>query len=153
MCRYLEEILLVCPSSQAEKARARASFDSHLSLYSFVHVNVLQEMLRHDEISIGHARALIGNDNAEELAQQIKNQDMSVRDIEALTSSKDNKSKSSSSKKPKDPDTRALEKEMSDNLGMDVNINVKKDGHKGDVKITFKSLDQLDYLLHKLSKH
>ena len=113
----------------------------------------IQDMLQKDEISVGHARALINKDNAEELAQKIRNQDMSVRDIEALTASNTNKKTSSAPKALKDPDTRALEKEMSDNLGMIVNINVKGDGHKGDVKINFQSLDQLDFLLHKLSKH
>lgn len=112
----------------------------------------VQTMLENNEISVGHARALVNKDNAEELAERIKSQDMSVRDIESLTASNSNK-KNNSQKAPKDADTRALEKEISDNLGMVVNINVKKNGHKGDVKISFKSLDQLDFLLHKLSAH
>lgn len=117
-----------------------------LSLPESIHT-----MLEKGEISVGHARALIGKENAEELAKDIRDKDISVRDIEDLVSKKEEK-KNKSSQKIKDSDTRALEQEMSDALGMSVSINVKTDGHKGDVKISFRSLDQLDFLLHKLSR-
>ncbi len=113
----------------------------------------VQNMLEQNQISTGHARALIGNPDAELLAKKIQDEDFSVRDIEALMSSPASSAKSApSAKKTKDPDTRALEKEISDTLGMAVDISVGK-GHKGDLKISFKSLEQLDFLLHKLSQH
>ncbi len=112
----------------------------------------VQDMVQNNKLSVGHARALIGKDNIEELAKKIQKEDFSVRDIEALTANT-SPTKAKVKKTYKDTDTRALEREISDNLGMSVSINVKAKGQKGDVKISFKSLDQLDFLLQKLSKH
>ncbi len=110
-------------------------------------------MLENGEITTGHARALIGKENAEDLAKEIRDKDISVREIEELVSNSAVKDSKSSAKPVKDSDTRALEKEISDTLGMLVNINVRNGSHKGNVKISFKSLDQLDFLLHKLSRN
>lgn len=111
----------------------------------------VQDMVAKGDLSAGHARSLVGQDNAEDLANQILNDNLSVRDIEGMLKVKKSPSKSSP-KKDKGVNTVALEEEMSRILGMSVSINTaSKSGH-GVVKIDYKSLDQLDDVLHRLSK-
>ena len=115
--------------------------------------NSIQDMLKNNEISIGHARALIGKENAEELAATISAQDMSVREVEALTSvGQKSGTKTGGAGLMKDSDTLALEGEIADTLGMAVDISLSQNGQSGHLKINFKSLEQLDFLLQKLSK-
>lgn len=114
--------------------------------------------LKSGQLSAGHARALITAENPEQLADMIVNQKLSVRDIEDLVGGKavGGKSKGSKGKPEKDVDTLALEDEMTNNLGMKVVIDVKKDAKgnsAGTFKVKFKDLDQLDELLRRLSQN
>ena len=112
----------------------------------------VQAYLRDGELTSGHARALITSDNPEELAKQVVAKGLNVRQTEALASDLAGRKPSNTSKKtkmPKDADTLALEKELSDSLGMSVIIE-SSDGQKGNIKINFKSLDQLDEVLSRL---
>lgn len=112
----------------------------------------VQIMVSKGDLSAGHARSLIGQNNAEELAKRIISDNMSVRDVENLVKSKKTKKKTTQ-KLDKGVNTVALEEEMSRILGMNVAINsAKKSGH-GTVKIDYSSLDQLDDVLHRLSKN
>ncbi|MEL6921878.1 MAG: ParB/RepB/Spo0J family partition protein [Pseudomonadota bacterium] len=99
-------------------------------------------------ISAGHARSLVGLDNPKAIADRIVKDGMSVRQIEEFAASQSEtghaKSKPSKSKADKDADTLALEKSLSDMLGYRVEINHKSKG--GEIKIRYKSLDQLDAL-------
>ena len=111
----------------------------------------VQDMVQRGELSEGHARTLIGQDNALEVAKQIVSDKLSVRAAEQLGHRK--KQSSSKPKPEKGVNTIALEEEMERLLGMKVTINAgSKKGH-GSVKIDYQSLDQLDELLHRLSKH
>ncbi|MCB9963641.1 MAG: ParB/RepB/Spo0J family partition protein [Rhodospirillales bacterium] len=112
----------------------------------------VQNMLQTGDLSTGHARALIGRENAEELAKMIIEQDLSVREVEALLAGKLNPAQTKPSSKPgKDTDTRALERDLSEALGMNVTLQVAGQGSsKGQMKVSFKSLDQLDYLIAKM---
>jgi ParB family chromosome partitioning protein len=112
----------------------------------------VQEMVNTGKLSSGHARNLVGHENAEEIAMQIFNDSLSVRDVESLMKKGDNASKPKP-KKDKGVNTRALEEEMERLLGMKVTINSAAKKGAGSVKIDYKSLDQLDELLHRLSKH
>lgn len=105
------------------------------------------------DLTAGHARALVTAENPEELAKFVIEQELSVRETEKLASDNSARpqAKSSSSKgSSKDVDTLALEKDLSDQLGMRVSID-SADGKKGKISIEFKSLDQLDEVLKKLS--
>jgi ParB family chromosome partitioning protein len=105
------------------------------------------------KLSMGHARALIGASNAEKLAQEIIAQDLSVRQTEALAAQDMGRPAAPSAakaKSAKDTDTLALEKEISDRLGMSVSID-SRGGQKGTLKVSYNSLDQLDELLALLS--
>lgn len=113
----------------------------------------IQGYLAEGKMSSGHARALITSDNPEELAQQVVSKGLNVRQTEALASDMSGKEPSKTvqkTKMPKDSDTLALEKELSDHLGMSVSIDTS-DGVQGHVRIHFRSLDQLDEILSKLS--
>ena len=107
---------------------------------------VVQNFVRTGKLSAGHARALVGNEDAEALAKHIVSKNLSVRETEKLA--KAGFSQKSSSKKTapeKDSDTRALENDLSANLGMKVAIDHEPSG-KGRVTIAYKNLDDLDRL-------
>lgn len=118
--------------------------------------NAVQVMVEVGDLSVGHARALLGSDHAYELALQILERKLSVRETEKLVSELANTTQTSSSKKKakgfasKDADHLALEKNLSDKLGVPVTLDMKSD-QKGALKIDFKSLDQLDYVLKLLA--
>lgn len=98
-------------------------------------------------ISAGHARSLVGLENARGIAERIVNEGMSVRQIEELASSQASAELAGGgklSKPAKDADTLALEKSLTDMLGYKVEINHKSKG--GELKIKYKSLEQLDAL-------
>jgi ParB family chromosome partitioning protein len=105
----------------------------------------VQEMVRSGQLSAGHARALIGRADAEALALRIVNEGLTVRDIEALTQEKSPKPK----RRSKDADTRAAEAELAEALGLGVEIKKGK-GEKGELRIRYTTLDQLEDLRHRL---
>jgi ParB family chromosome partitioning protein len=106
----------------------------------------VQELVRSGALSAGHARALIGRDDAEALALRIIKEGLTVRDVEALTQEKSPKTKRS---KSKDADTRAAEAELTEALGLGVEIKKGK-GEKGELRIRYTTLDQLEDLRHRL---
>lgn len=119
---------------------------------------MVQCHLSDGKISIGHARALITADNAEELVNEVIAKGLNVRETEALVADsqgrpkKSSKSSKATAKPPaKDVDTLALEEELSGTIGMKVSID-SHDGKSGKVSVEFKSLDQLDELLQRLSQ-
>lgn len=120
--------------------------------------SLLQEMVREGDLSAGHARALLVAKRPEELAQKVMKEGLSVRATEQLVAKEkqpDNVTnlpvKKNTAQSEKDVDTLALERELSDKLGMDVILDLKKTKDSGTFKIAFTSLDQLDYLIQKLS--
>lgn len=116
----------------------------------------VQTMVAESSLSMGHARALITAKDPQALAKQVVQQGLSVRDTEKLVaaaSDKPKKAKSGAGKvKPsqKDADTIALEQEVSNSIGMKVNID-SANGQSGKLSIEFKTLEQLDEILHRLS--
>ena len=110
----------------------------------------VQNMVNDGQLTAGHARNLVGEDNAEELAKQIIDQNLSVRAVEGMMKSK---KKKPSPQKDKGINTVALEEEMSRILGMNVSIDASsKNQGSGVIRLNYQSLDQLDDVLHRLSK-
>jgi ParB family chromosome partitioning protein len=101
-------------------------------------------------ISAGHARALLSVANPERIARQIVDEGLTVRDVEKLVQADSQLQKHPKEKVSveKDPDTRALEKLLTDLLGLTVQITHRADS--GEVKIRYKSLEQLDLLCKRL---
>jgi len=125
------------------------------------------------DLTMGHARALITAEDPEGLAKEVIAQGLSVRETEKLAAdssgreqkqrpkagktsaarsgaSRDGQASIGASRVEKDADTLALENDMSNALGMRVSIDTT-DGHSGKLSVEFKSLDQLDEVLHRLA--
>ena len=101
------------------------------------------------KISMGHARALIGVPNAIDLADEIINKKLSVREIERSTSKyKKAKRKSIS----KDPNIVDLEKELSEKIGLRTSIHFSEQGSSGSITLYYSDLDQLDDIMKRLKK-
>jgi ParB family chromosome partitioning protein len=73
---------------------------------------------------------------------------MSVREAESLRQKRSGKTKSSRSTVHKDADTRAIEKALSDRLGLTVSIEHRSNG--GEVRIAYTTLEQLDDICRRL---
>jgi ParB family chromosome partitioning protein len=100
-------------------------------------------------LTAGHARSLIATESPEELAEKIIALKLSVRQSEDLA----RKTPSAMSvKTEKDPDTRALEKELSHAMGLAVSLK-HKGQTGGTVTITYKTLDQLDEISRRISSN
>jgi ParB family transcriptional regulator, chromosome partitioning protein len=109
----------------------------------------VQAYIRRSELSAGHARALIGHPNAEALARDIVARGLNVRQVEMLVRVEP---ESRAPRKPivKDADTAALEKRLTDALGLKVAIDHK--GEHGSVHIAYRDLDQLDEIVKRLER-
>jgi ParB family chromosome partitioning protein len=111
----------------------------------------VQALVQQGQMSAGHARALIGRDDAEALARRIIEDGLNVRDVEALVQGLGNDEKSSTSRRhrDKDADTKAFEKELTDLLGLKVEIK-RGSGESGTLVIRYGNFDQLDYIRQRL---
>jgi ParB family transcriptional regulator, chromosome partitioning protein len=110
------------------------------------------------KLSAGHARMLIGQPNAEELAEEIVSRGLNVRQVEAIAREAGQKKANGSANghKPregaeKNPDLIALEKRISDALGLVVSVDHHERGG-GILSIRYRNLDQLDEVLRRLEK-
>jgi ParB family chromosome partitioning protein len=138
---------------------------SHLIGKSRVHVsNMLRllglpedikELLRTKQITAGHARALLMVENPSAVARLAVEKNLTVRDIEAIAQDERDREDEmgyvqpkTRTRREKDPDTRALEKALQDVLGLAVSIEHK--GQGGDLKIRYRTLEQLDGLCRRL---
>jgi ParB family chromosome partitioning protein len=101
------------------------------------------------KLSAGHARMLVGQPNAEALANDIVNRGLNVRQVEEIARQA-GKPQPKSAKAAKDADTRALEKQLSDALGYAVSVDQR--GKGGSVKISYRSLEQLDDIIRRLAR-
>ena len=111
--------------------------------------NKIQQMVISGELSMGHARALIGVPNALEKAKEIVNKNLSVRDVEKITS-KFKKTKKTNSLK--DPNILDLEKELSSKIGLKTSIQFNESGSSGSLTLYYSDLNQLDDIMKRLKK-
>lgn len=111
----------------------------------------VRTMLARGELTAGHARALITSEDPITLARQIVDGKLSVREAESLGQGGEEatRRKSASTTPEKDADTIALERRLSDLLGLRVVIDHKDVG--GRVEIRYKTLEQLDDICGKLA--
>ncbi|WP_435257099.1 ParB/RepB/Spo0J family partition protein [Thioclava sp. FR2] len=114
----------------------------------------VQNLVRTGKLSAGHARTLIGAPDPMSLALKVITQGLSVRETEKLARQvvpKKPGGPKSGKSAGKDADTRAIEADLSANLGMGVSIDHGVGGEGGTLKIKYRSLDQLDQLCQVLS--
>ena len=113
----------------------------------------VQNLIRTGKLSAGHARALLGQPDPQALADAIVAQGLNVRQAEAIA--QERAIKAGKTAKPrqrgeKDADTLALEKRLSDALGLVVTIAHRGGG--GELKIRYKSLEQLDAVIRRIER-
>ena len=113
----------------------------------------VQALLQDGRLTPGHARALIGHDDAETLARRIVEEDLNVRAVEALVQDEGRDDSAAKSSRragdDKDADARAFEKDLSDSLGLKVEIKPGS-GESGTLSIKYGNFDQLDYIRARL---
>jgi ParB family chromosome partitioning protein len=119
----------------------------------------VQALLGSGEISAGHARALIGAADPEALARRVVAEGLTVRQTERLArgegepAAAGGKTGRAGEKKPappKDPDTVALERDLTALLGLRVTIEFR--GQGGSLTVHYQTLEQLDDVLHRLNQ-
>lgn len=112
--------------------------------------DVIRDLVIDGSLSAGHARTLVTADDPAGLARRIIDEGLSVRQAEALAQAPEAPVRDSRSSAPaeKDADTLALEKLLTDTIGMKVTIAHRDRG--GELRVAYKTLDQLDDLCRKL---
>ena len=116
----------------------------------------VRQMLANGVLSAGHARAIVSTSDPVRLARKIADEGLSVRDAEKLAQKDAEQAanpggletKSAGRTDEKDADTLALERSLSDVLGLKVQLAHK--GQGGQLRIEYKSLEQLDELCRLL---
>jgi len=113
----------------------------------------VRDMVASGSLTAGHARTLITAEDPASLARQIVAGGLSVRDAEALSQQRDlgSKKKSGAGLSERDPNTVALERQLSDALGLSVSVAHGERG--GKLEIRYKTLEQLDGICNRLTRH
>lgn len=109
-------------------------------------------------LSAGHARALIGSPDPERMAKDVVDKGLSVREVEALAKTRaaltggaplaGSQGRKPAAPERKSADIRALEKRLTDLLGLGVSLDGK--GEAGELRIRYASFDQLDEICRRL---
>jgi ParB family chromosome partitioning protein len=111
----------------------------------------VQQDLRAGRLTAGHARALAAAPDPEGLARQVLAQGLNVREAEALARRAQGSGRGTSpARSTKDADTLALEEDLSETLGLRVEIDDR--GGSGEVRVRYGSLEQLDELCRRLTR-
>jgi ParB family chromosome partitioning protein len=119
----------------------------------------VKALVRAGKLSAGHARLLVGHAGAQVLAEMAVDEGFSVRQLEEWVREEAGKPgdttfdaiQKKSRARDKDADTKALERRLSDALGLDVAVDHRGDGG-GTLRIKYRDLDQLDGVLRKLDR-
>lgn len=138
--------------TQADLARVIGKSRSHVTntLRLLKLPEKTKQLLAEGKLSAGHARALLTRADADEIAARIVAQGLSVRDVEKLAQKAAPQAKHKQAVEEKDADTRALEKDLSNTLGLVVAI--APHGEAGELRIRYKSLEQLDDVVRRLKR-
>ena len=122
--------------------KSRSHISNCLRLLSLP--NEVIDLIQNNKLSQGHAKVLVGLENAFFVAKKIIEKKLSVRQAENLV--KIFKSKKTSKIYSEDPNLKQLEKSVSDKIGLRVFIKNKKN-NTGSVLFEYKDLDQLNKLI------
>jgi ParB family chromosome partitioning protein len=135
--------------SQADLAKILGKSRSHVTntLRLLKLPDTAQLFVVDGRISAGHARALLSTDDPETVAQRIVDDGLTVRDVERLVANKD-KQKASKPSIEKDVNIKTIEKDLSDCLG--VSINIASHGNSGVISIKYTTIEQFDSITKKL---
>ena len=113
------------------------------------------DLIEEGKLSIGHARALIGRDDAREIAAIAVAEGLSVRDIETLTKKPGKRAEPTTAQPAyqigEDADILAVQQHLEEFLGLSVRIKPEADPRKGTITIRYTTLDQLDLVCQRLT--
>lgn len=146
--------------TQAEIARMVEKSRSHVAnIQRLLNLpDVVLNLVERGKLSMGHARALIGQENAAELARQAVNDNLSVREIEGLVRQGARKSAGATEEQrgpgratQENADIAAVQKHLEDFLGLKVRIKADPDPRSGLISIRYTTLDQLDLVCQRLT--
>ena len=145
--------------TQAEIARMVDKSRSHVA--NFQRLLSLPEpviaLVERGALSMGHARALIGCDDAVALAEDAAARQLSVREVEQLVRRKTRDGGSTPRRARSDRQTAetadilAMQNHLEEFLGLSIKINVDADPTSGSVTIRYRTLDQLDLICSRLT--
>ena len=110
----------------------------------------VKKMLDSENLSAGHARALLNAPNPLEVARQVVKKGLNVRQTERLVKKEQRQKEAPPKPDQKDVDTLALERDLANLLGLKVGIKFKGGG--GSLTVHYDSLEQLDDILLRLGK-
>jgi ParB family chromosome partitioning protein len=157
--RLIDEFDMTHEKAAAAVGRSRVAVSNMLRLLTLTaHV---QDMLMHGKLDMGHARALVGLDGAQQIlmAEQIVYDGLSVREAESLVKKHHGEhekpvaktGQSDAKKVNASQDILRLQENLSDQLGAAVIIKAGTNG-AGTLKINYASLDQLDEIIARISR-
>jgi len=151
--RLIDEFSMTHEKAAESVGRSRVAVSNLLRLLTLT--DAVQEMLMHGKLDMGHARALVGLEGAQQvmLAEQIVHQRLSVREAEALVKKL---AEQPAAAKPapvvkEDQDVIRLQETLSDKLGASVSIKANANG-AGVLKINYTNLDQLDDIISRIAR-
>jgi ParB family transcriptional regulator, chromosome partitioning protein len=108
-------------------------------------------MIVSGELSAGHARTLVTHADPERLARAIADSGLNVREAEALARNPSPAPRKRAPGADKDADSRALEKQIGDVLGLAVDLRHRADGG-GELRIRYATVEQLDSVTQRLTR-
>lgn len=140
--------------TQEDVAQAAGKSRSHVAniLRLLRLPDYVKELMQQGLLTAGHGRALLASVNPEILAKDVLKLDLNVRQTEKLVKTSINTGKiyTSAGSAEQDTNSRAMEQQLSEKLGLVVKI--RHHGERGVVRISFNSLEQFDEILNRLSQ-
>ncbi|WP_237215411.1 ParB/RepB/Spo0J family partition protein [Falsiroseomonas oryziterrae] len=145
--RLLDEFGLTQEGLGQAVGKSRSHVANTLRLLSLP--ETVRDLVRHGALTAGHARTLVGTPEPARLAAQIVARNLNVRQAEALVAAQGRPRNGKAGKAERDPHTVALERELTERLGL--KVSVQHQGKGGQVVIEYRDLDQLDGLVRLLN--
>lgn len=109
----------------------------------------VRKLVEGGQLTAGHARALVGHEDAEVLAKKIVDKGLTVRQTERLVATEKSGGPTAKPAAPADPNTAALERDLETLLGLRVKVTF--DGTRGALTVYYGTLEQLDGLLSRIT--
>lgn len=141
--RLLDEFAMTQEHLAEAVGKSRSHVANTLRLLNLP--RTVQTEIKKGALTAGHARALLGHPDPAKAALQVIARGLNVRQTEALAAQREAAQGASAQRAPahdKDPETAALERDLSERLGLRVEIAF--DGKGGTVRIHYRNLEQLD---------
>ena len=147
--RLIDEFAMTHEKAAEAVGRSRTAVSNLLRLLTLTYA--VQELLMQNKLDMGHARALIGLDAAQQImmANRIVQQNLSVREVENLVKKIGAEINTKSHKITPNRDVLTLQNSLSEKIGAVVSISAKANG-AGVLKISYGNLNQLDDIIAKM---